>query len=192
MTGNNAGDPLLSLNSNISYDLLNPLLLALGDNNETNPYIENQLNTLYFDQQIPPTPLTLPNSISFMSLNIRSLIANHQYLNPIISSFINKGSNIKAIALQKTWNVQYPELVHIEGFNFISKSRKNGRGGGVGFYLCENLKYKVVNDLSTFIDNEFESLTVEIQINRKRILLSNYYKPPQASNDSFFYTLTSI
>jgi hypothetical protein len=97
----------------------------------------------------------------------------------ITATSLLPGSNIKAIALQETWNVPYPELVHIDGFNFISKSRKNGRGGGVGFYLRDNLKYRVVKDLSTFIDNEFESLTVEIQINRKRILLSNYYTPPK-------------
>jgi hypothetical protein len=189
MTSNDARDPLLTLNNQFNYYLLNPLLLALGDTNEANPYIENQLNTLYFDHLIPPSPLTLLNSISFLSLNIRSLIANHQYLNPIISNLINIGSNIKAIALQETWNVPYPQLVHIDGFNFISKSRKNGRGGGVGFYLCDKLKYKVVKDLSTFIDNEFESLTVEIQINRKRILLSNYYKPPQVNNDNFLLHL---
>jgi hypothetical protein len=58
-------------------------------------------------------------------------------------------------------------------------------GGGVGFYLRETLKYNLINELSTFIDNEFESITIETTINRKRILLSNYYKPPQVQNDSF-------
>jgi hypothetical protein len=62
-------------------------------------------------------------------------------------------------------------------------------GGGVGFYICDNLKYKVINELSTFIDNEFESLTVEIMFNRKKIILSNYYRPPQANNDSFLLNL---
>ncbi len=64
-------------------------------------------------------------------------------------------------------------------------------GGGVGFYLRETLKYKVINELSTFIENEFESITIEIIINRKKILLSNYYKPPQVPSDSFLANLNN-
>ncbi len=39
------------------------------------------------------------------------------------------------------------------------------------------------------MDNEFESLTVETTTNRKKILLSNYYKPPSANNDNFLEIL---
>jgi hypothetical protein len=39
------------------------------------------------------------------------------------------------------------------------------------------------------LDNEFESLTVETTTNRKKILLSNYYKPPSANNDNFLEIL---
>jgi hypothetical protein len=104
-------------------------------------------------------------------------MSNHTHLNSIISDLMKNSSNINVIALQETWAVPYPEIIHINGFNFVNKSRKNGRGGGVGFYIRESLKYKIINELSTFIDNEFESITIEILINRKKILLSNYYKP---------------
>jgi hypothetical protein len=54
MMHNNNEDPLFVLNNNANYDLSNTLLLALGENNESNPYIDNKLNTLYFDQDLPP------------------------------------------------------------------------------------------------------------------------------------------
>jgi hypothetical protein len=41
---------------------------------------------------------------------------------------MSKNTNVKAIALQEIWTVPYPELVHIDGFTFISKTRKSGRG----------------------------------------------------------------
>jgi hypothetical protein len=69
---------------------------------------------------------------------------------------------------------------------------KNGRGGGVGFYIRDNLKYKIRDDLSPFIENEFESLTIELSLNAKKILLCTYYKPPTASNDSFFLNLDGL
>jgi hypothetical protein len=50
----------------------------------------------------------------------------------------------------------------------------------------------MINELSTFIDNEFESITIEILVNRKKILLSNYYKPPQVTNDNFFVNLNNL
>ncbi len=76
--------------------------------------------------------------------------------------------------MQEVWSVPYPDLVRIDGFTFISNTRKKGRGGGVGIYLCNTFKYKILNDLSIFLENEFKSLTVEITINRKKILL----RPP--------------
>jgi hypothetical protein len=59
MSHNNNMDPLSLLNNNSDYNLGNSLLLSLGDNIDSNPYIENKLNTLYFDQNLPP-PLQLP------------------------------------------------------------------------------------------------------------------------------------
>jgi exonuclease III len=191
MTQNNIGDPLTILNNHNDYDLINPLNLALGDSIDTNPYIDNRLNTLYYDLSPPPSPLISPNNVSFLSLNIRSLMRNHTHLNSLIANLTQNSSNVNAIALQETWAVPYPEVIHIDGFNFINKSRKQGRGGRVGFYLRETLKYKVINELSTFIDNEFESITIEIIINRKKILISNYYKPPQVPNENFFANLNN-
>jgi predicted RNA-binding protein Jag len=51
----------------------------------------------------------------------------------------------------------------------LAKLEKAAGGGGVGFfYLRSNIKYKLVDELSTFLENVFESMTVEITINHKK------------------------
>jgi hypothetical protein len=71
---------------------------------------------------------------------------NHIHLHPVINNLVTNGSNITAIALQEVWAVPYPELVKIEGFTLVTKIRNKGRGGGIGFYIKESLKFRVIED----------------------------------------------
>jgi hypothetical protein len=58
---------------------------------------------------------------------------------------------VNVIAIQETWSIFYPELVHLPGFQPIVFSGRTGMGGGrVGFYIREGLHFKKINDLSTF------------------------------------------
>ena len=66
----------------------------------------------------------------------------------------------------------------INGYNFIHQSRKNNRGGGVGFYIAEILNYQLVNDLSTFIPFTFECITIELLVNNKKTSISSIYRSP--------------
>jgi hypothetical protein len=98
-------------------------------------------------------------------------MCNHSQLSHYIVSLINAGINIQAIALQEIWAIQYPELVYILDFTLVTNTRSNSRGGGVGFYVRDHLKYKIIENLSPFIENTLESLTVELTTNRKKSLL---------------------
>jgi hypothetical protein len=48
----------------------------------------------------------------------------------------------------------------------------------VGFYLSQSIPHKILPDLSLFIEKSFESLTLEIILNSKKLILSNIYRPP--------------
>jgi len=86
---------------------------------------------------------------------------------------------IEIIAIQETWHINYIETVTLPGFNFIFKQREKGRGGGVGFYISETLNYKIIDDLSPFVEKTIECLTVEIFTKKsKKTLLSNIYHSP--------------
>jgi hypothetical protein len=54
-------------------------------------------------------------------------------------------------------------------------------GGGVGFYVRNDLPHKLNPDLSTFENKTFESLTIEININKRKTLLTNIYRSPENS-----------
>jgi Reverse transcriptase (RNA-dependent DNA polymerase) len=91
---------------------------------------------------------------------------------------------IYIIAVQEIWSIQYAELVDIPGFRFIFKTRSQGRGGGVGFYIKDNLQFTEFSPVP-FIDSQFEYIAIETVISRKKYMLCNIYRAPtSAGNES--------
>ena len=81
--------------------------------------------------------------------------------------------------------------LRVENYTFYPKDRNNGnsRGGGVGFFITDNLSCNVCLDLSP---NNAELLWLEIKTNQKRILVGVCYRPPGQSRDDqnlFFLSL---
>ena len=173
----NIGDSLDALNSKNSYDLKNVLVDFFGDDNDENSFLSEHSTNLYYNTD-SFTDKFAKNSNIFISINVCSLMSKHQSLNEAIQTFIAKNVNVKIIAIQETWNIPYPELVNIKGFKLFLKTRSGLRGGGVAFYVYDELPCKIVDNLTVMIDKEFECLTIEIMLNRKKILLSNIYRSP--------------
>ena len=69
------------------------------------------------------------------------------------------------IALTKTWiDESKQDLCNMPKYNCINHFRKQCRGGGVSFYIRNDLKYMSRYDLEYF-DGEMESLFIEIDKN---------------------------
>jgi hypothetical protein len=86
---------------------------------------------------------------------------------------------VDAIAVQEIWEVRYPDLVNIPGFKpLIFKQRLGMRGGGVGFFIRENLNAKVIEELSPFENKIFESITIQLTYpsSSKSLLLTSAYR----------------
>ena len=173
----NIDDALDLLNSKNDYDIKNVLTDFFGDDNDENSFLSDSPINLYYDSDSFTSTFS-HNSNIFLSLNVCSLMSKHQNLNDAIQSFIRKNVSIKIMAIQETWDIPYPELVNIKGFKLILKTRSIIRGGGVAFYVKDEIPCKIVNNLTVFIEKEFECLTVEIVLNRKKITLSNIYRSP--------------
>jgi hypothetical protein len=152
--------PLESLNSNNQYDLNECITLTIGDTIDTNPYIESPLTTSYLDINNLPLLMNGSNKVVFASLNVRSLMSSHEQLSLLLTNLIQNNVNLAVVALQEVWAVPYPDLVNIPGFNLILNSRSSSRGGGVGFYIKDNIDFKTLNNLSPFFEKEFESITI--------------------------------
>ncbi len=81
--------------------------------------------------------------------------------------------------MQEIWEVKYKELVIIPGFKpIVCKTRTDMRGGGVGFYIRENLCCNVIEDLSPFTSKIFESITIKLTYpaSKKSMLLTCAYR----------------
>jgi hypothetical protein len=154
-----------------------------------------QIHSLFHDPQSLLNSLPSPHPPILASLNIQSLLSKHSSL----ISFLNN-SPILILALQETWTIQYADLVQIPGYNFIHTHRPVGRGGGVGFYISEQLRFKILQQYSTFIPNSFECLTIEVRFGPKTFIFSSVYRSPTPPinstpsdhNDTFLHNLDSL
>ena len=75
-------------------------------------------------------------------------------------------------------NIQDPEVA-ISGYSFIRKDRAKGFGGGVGYYIREDINWKRRSDLEK---PSVEALWIEIFLQKSNsILLCIIYRPPDSS-----------
>ncbi len=74
--------------------------------------------------------------------------------------------------------IRNTDLVQIPNYSLFLKTRTNGRGGGVGFYIHNSFHCKTIAELSPFVEKEFESLTVELTQKKKKLILCNIYRSP--------------
>src|SRR5690348_11799414 len=106
-------------------------------------------------------------------LNVRSLLSN---FNSFKSHILEH--NYDVVAVTETWlNSDLPDnCVEIDGYNFIRNDRES-RGGGVGIYIKNSFKFKVVT-----LNYEIEQLWLNINIDKQfNVLFGNIYRPPKSN-----------
>ena len=114
------------------YDLAINLNNYLGDDPTYNPYLSAEYGS-YADISSLATQYNSLDSPLFLSLNVQSLNSKFNALKDLINHLIMNNSNIAVIAIQEVWNVPYPDLLKINGFQLFLKQRQTGRGGGWDF-----------------------------------------------------------
>ena len=114
-----------------------------------------------------------------MSWNIQSLSSKFDQLKDYINFLKSNKVQLDVISIQEIWSIPNPEIFRLDDFEFIYTCRKT-RGGGVAFYIHKSIKYKILKDISSFEDKLFESMTIQIEYNAKKYILSNVYRPNTA------------
>jgi hypothetical protein len=165
------------LNNNPNLDFVSTNDVVLTDD-FINPYKDANISSQFYDNMTFISKFKNSPFPIFLNLNVQSLISKHTTLKNFVLNLINNHVNLKIICLQEIWSIPFPDLVNIPGFTFIYKQRTKFRGGGVGFYIKNDIKYKILPDLSPFIDKIFESITIEIVLKNKKCILCNYYRSP--------------
>jgi hypothetical protein len=123
------------------------------------------------------------NKPLILSMNIQSLNSKFNELKLFLADFEKNGVNIVAVALQEIWQIQHDDLIQIPNYNFVYLQRNGMKGGGVGFYIKNDVKFKKIDRLSEMQNRVFECLTVEVNIDGKRLLLSSLYRSPSLLNE---------
>jgi hypothetical protein len=112
-----------------------------------------------------------------MSINIQSLMSKHENLKNYVLDLVQNHVPIYVIALQEIWNLQCTDIVSIPGFRFIYQPRRVGRGGGVGFYIRDDIQFRELN-LCQFVDSQFENIVIEATICKSKFIFANIYRAP--------------
>ena len=74
-------------------------------------------------------------------------------------------------------------LHSISGFNIIRNDRTHSRGGGVAIIIKKQLKYKIINKVSS---NDSEFITIEIRHGTSQLkIMATYLQPKSKSNLNF-------
>ena len=116
------------------------------------------------------------------SLNIQSLPAKFNEFSDFISNLLYNNAAPEIICLQELWQIADPNLLSLPSYHpLLFKLRHNIKGGGVGIYIKDSLRFNLLVDLSVFIDRIFESIFIEvITHDNKKILIGCIYRPGSA------------
>jgi Reverse transcriptase (RNA-dependent DNA polymerase) len=147
-------------------------------NEQDNPYSLYNIDSQFHDNTSFCDLLSKTSNSTFLSLNIQSLQSKHEALLSFLNDAKAKNADIDVINLQEIWQIPDLNTIQLPDYNFVYKKRAKFRGGGVGCFIKKEIQYKVIDNLSFFIEKVFECITIEIKINGKKLLISNFYRPP--------------
>ena len=143
---------------------------------------ENKLND-FFDFGHGP-------KLNIMHVNCRSINKNYKSLVNLLHRI---SEPLTAIGVTETWlNSNYDASFDIKGYKFVTTSRVNRSGGGVGLYINSCYDFHVCKDLSLMQDH-LESIFVEIkQQGVSNIIIGCIYRPPNTDVTLFNSDLSNI
>ena len=135
------------------------------------------------------------STFSVLCLNIRLLsnLKNFSKSEGLLSSLTLAPS---LIAVTETWlKPNYSEsIINLPGYSFIFNPRVQTQGGGVGFYVKENLVYSTRLHLNRMEEIIFKSLFINVKFKNKTITFGCIYRSPYndiTSHSSFLDILNN-
>ena len=123
------------------------------------------------------------SAINILHVNCRSLKKNFSPFKDLLNVMSHP---LLAIAVSETWlSEHFQDVYSLPGYKFVSNSRVNKIGGGVGIYINETFEYKVRSDLSR-MTSFIECIFIEIcRVGKKNIIVGCVYRPPNTDLNQF-------
>ncbi len=192
------GTDILSQHDRYNFKtLLDSNDIDIGQHNDISdsPYENVNLSCHYYSEEDYIQSFSNNDKFSLMSLNIQGLNAKFSKSFKDFSNMLTlNGANFDLIAIQEVSTIIDINSFNLDNFHdFICKTRKSGKGGGIGFYVSKSVKFRILEDLSIFRENFFESLFIEIELNEQtKIIVGNIYRPQRQDLDDFLSLIQSI
>ena len=84
------------------------------------------------------------------------------------------------VCMYETWlDNDEDDTVKLTGYNFVGRARTEGRGGGVGFLIKDNLNFQIYNPLKGKSESKtFESLFIRVKLRKTAPIFGIIYRPP--------------
>jgi len=126
----------------------------------------------------------LENGISIVHFNSRSLYANFEKIRDYLQ---HNTMQFNIVAISESWLSHDKGIqLELEGYQLHYVNRVNKRGGGVAMFVDKRLKHRIVESMTTVIDDICECLTVEIDMGKmKNVVVSCVYRAPNSGIESF-------
>jgi hypothetical protein len=141
-------DQLNSLNSDNSLDASALLNSHISDDENISQFFQTHIQSTYHDLNSFILAYRHSSQPLILSINIQSLTSKYEHLKIFVQTLLTSHVPIDAILLQETWDIKYPHLLNMPGFqNIVYKTRTGMRVGGVGIYIRNGLNFKERKDL---------------------------------------------
>ena len=142
---------------------------------DTNEFLSD-LTEVYLSEDQLVSNFQFMKDLNIISLNIRSLNANHNELCILLDKFGSKSPHI--IGLQETFkiNSRSEALLNIPNYDLVYCSREKYRGGGVCFYVRNDIKFEKIFHLFKMHEGIFEAIAIDVTFRNETIRLGNFYR----------------
>ena len=124
--------------------------------------------------------------LSLISLNVCSVNSSIEKLRLLVK----ETEDVDVIAIQEVWKPKGQYAIDNFGY-LLFKDRKNGNGGGVGFWVKSNLKATEIMP-QFFKENTFECMLLEVKTKLNTYVIANIYRPPSGNIKLFLETFEEM
>ena len=132
-----------------------------------NPYISDNLSCNYYTEDSFLGSYRNLASPLVLNLNVQYLQSKFNSLKELLDLYSSKGVNFDIISLQEISTIDDSSTLILPGFHpLVYKSRTLCKGGGVGFYVRNDLDFKVIEEYSPFHERIIETVCIEVVFNK--------------------------
>ena len=86
---------------------------------------------------------------------------------------------VSVTSVTETWlNKSTADSLNIPGYSFVTCSRKDKLGGGVGFLVANGINYKIIDIPLQINSDVIECQFIDISLDGKHVLIGMIYRPP--------------